>query len=283
MTLEAEVPLLCLAAITLLYAAFDIFNRRNVPDVFAYASVAVGVLVTLLYHTSVLFESVLIAVVIAAAGYALYRMGIWGAGDYFELIAISLLLPIQPLPFLAYTAQLGMPFILSVFVSTGFAALWIVPFYYLLVIRRKWQTKVDSRHLSFGLLLFFLYIALLAFVYATVGLTSGRLALILGIAVPSSITLIFGQEITARMVERIKTNRLEEGDIIAVNMMSAREKKIFAGTAASGRLVTKRLLHALRNERYTLPVYVRAAPLAVFILIGVTASLLFGNIVLFMV
>ncbi len=283
MLLETEVPLLCLAAVTVLYAAFDLFNKRNVPDIFAYASVVLGVIVTLVYDSSILLESLLIAAVIAAIGYVVYRRGLWGAGDYFELVAVSLLLPVQPLPFLVLANQFALPFILSVFIATGFAALWTVPTYYFLVVRRKWSRKMSEKQLSYGLLLFFLYISLLVFVYATVGLTLGRVLLILAIAIPSSVTMMFGDEITARMVERVHAKELEEGDIIAINMMGAKERKLFAARAASGRLVTKKLIHSLEGARYTLPVYKNAAPLAVFILMGVVVSLLVGNVVLFII
>ncbi len=283
MLLETEVPLLCLAAVTVLYASFDLFNRRNVPNVFAYASVVLGIIVTLVYQSGVIFESLAIALVVGIIGYAVYRMGLWGAGDYFELVAISLLLPVQPVPFLVFAAQMSLPFILSVFIATGFAALWVVPIYYLLITRKTWSRKVNPKQLSYGLLLFFLYIGLLAFVYATVGLTFGRLLLILAVAIPSSVMLVFGEEITARMVARVRANKLEEGDIIAVTMMTARERKIFATHSNQGRLATKKLIRELGGTHYMLPVYKNAAPLALFILMGVIISLLVGNVVLFMI
>jgi hypothetical protein len=254
-----------------------------VPDVFAYASVALGIVVTLVYDSSVLLESLLIAAFIAAIGYVVYKRGLWGAGDYFELVAVSLLLPVQPLPLLVLANQFALPFILSVFIATGFAALWTVPTYYLLVIRRKWSRKMSEKQMSYGLLLFFLYISLLVFIYATVGLTLGRALLVLAIAIPSSVTMMFGDEITARMVKRVSAKGLEEGDIIAVNMMSARERKAFSVHAASGRLVTKRLMRELEGMRSTLPVYKNAAPLAVFILMGTAISLLVGNVALFII
>ena len=85
------------------------------------------------------------------------------------------------------------------------------------------------------------------------------------------------------MVARVYTRQLEDGDIIAFNMMSASEKKYFSKYRGFERLATAELIGRLRNARRKLPVYKNAAPLAVFILIGVVASLLFGNIVLFLI
>jgi len=105
---------------------------------------------------------------------------------------------------------------------------------------------------------------------------------ILLVAIPSSITLIFEEEITSRMVEMVHPRKLEDGDIIAFNVMSGREKAYFASRSRSfGRLVTKQLMEELRGVDRSLPVYRDAAPLAFFIVFGVFISLLFGNIVLF--
>ncbi|MDE1855032.1 MAG: hypothetical protein KGH57_01780 [Candidatus Micrarchaeota archaeon] len=283
MDLGFTVSLLVLVAIAVMYAAFDLFNKRNVPDIFAYASVVVGIIITLAFHQSDLTLSLVVAAVVGSIGYVIYRLGLWGAGDYFELMAISLVLPVQPVPTLTSTAQLGLPFILSVFVATGFAAIWIVPVYYLLFIHRPWRMKPDLKHLSYGFSLFLLYVALFMFIYYFYGFSVDRIALIMLVAVPSAITLVFEEEITSRMVSKIYPRQLDEGDIIAFNMLSMREIRYFSKYRGFGRLATKKLIGNMRNVKAKLPVYRNAAPLAVFILIGMILSLLLGNIVLFIV
>ncbi|MDE1874108.1 MAG: hypothetical protein KGI04_03240 [Candidatus Micrarchaeota archaeon] len=275
--------MLSLIAIAVLYAAFDLFNKRNVPDVFAYASVLVGLAVTLLFYQNELLLSLTVALIVGSLGYVVYRMGLWGAGDYFELVAISLVFPVQPAPMFSAAVQLGLPFILSVFVATGFAAIWVVPIYYLLFVKKMWSRVPDLKHVAYGASLFTLYMVLLFFVYYFYGFGAGRVALILLVAIPSSLTLVFEEEITTRMVERIYPRRLDEGDIIAFNMMSASERRYFSKYSGFGRLATKQLIARIRNAKITLPVYRNAAPLAVFILIGVVVSLFFGNVVLFIV
>lgn len=281
--MQIALPLLSLAAISILYAAFDLFNKRNVPDVFAYASVVVGLAVTFLYNYSLLTYSFLIAFVVGAVGYVVYRLGLWGAGDYFELVAISLIIPAQPAPIFGNVAQLGLPFILSVFVATGFAAVWIVPVYYLLFVNRKWSRKPDMKRVLYGVSLLLLYAILFLFIYFFYGFGYEKLFLLLLVAIPSSITLVFEEEITTRMVERIYPKMLDEGDIIAFNMMSRAERRYFSRYSGFGRLATRGLIAKIRNARTRLPVYRNAAPLAVFILIGIVISLLFGNVVLFIV
>jgi hypothetical protein len=283
MTLSGSLPLLVLAVITILYALFDLFNKRNVPDLFAYASVVVGLAITFVYNSSNLAFSLELAVVIAVVGYLIYRLGLWGAGDYFELLAISLILPLQPAPLLVGGNQLGLPFVLSVFVATGFAAIWIVPIYYLFFIKKTWRMKPDMKHVVYGVALFALYLLLFSAVYFFYGFTLGRLVLILLIAIPSAATLIFEEEITSRMVQRVYPSRLEDGDIIAFNMMDGEERKFFSKYRGFGRLATRGLIARLKNVKKKLPVYKNAAPLAVFILAGVIISLLFGDVVLFII
>lgn len=283
MDLQMTVSLFALLAVAVLYAAFDLFNKRNVPDVFAYLSVIVGVIITFAFNQADLLYSLAIALTVGVIGYVIYRMGLWGAGDYFELVAISLIFPIQPLPILANVAQLDLPFILSVFIATGVAAIWIVPIFYLVLVKKSWRKMPDEKHVIYGVSLFLLYMILLFFVYYFYGSTLGRVALIMVVAVPSAITLVFEEEITSRMVENIYPRQLDEGDIIAFNMMSISEIKRFSKYKGFGRLATKKLIARMRNSREKLPVYRNAAPLAVFILIGIIISLLFGNVVLFLV
>ncbi len=96
--LAFSISLLALAAVTIIYAAFDVFNDRNVPDAFAYASVVFGLAVTVLFNSGILAFSLALALLVGALGYLVYKTGFWGAGDIFELVAVSLLLPIATPP-----------------------------------------------------------------------------------------------------------------------------------------------------------------------------------------
>ena len=128
-----------------------------------------------------------------------------------------------------------------------------------------------------------LYVALFMFIYYFYGFSIDRIALIMLVAIPSAVTLVFEEEITSRMVSKIYPRQLDEGDIIAFNMLSVREIRYFSKYKGFGRLATKKLIDNMRNVKAKLPVYRNAAPLAVFILIGMILSLLLGNIVLFIV
>ena len=83
------------------------------------------------------------------------------------------------------------------------------------------------------------------------------------------------------MVEDIFPRELDEGDIIAFNMMSKRDLNYFTSKYKGfERLATRGEIKMLKSENRKLPVYRNAAPLAVFIGAGIIFSLLFGNIIL---
>ena len=280
-----SISLILLLAITIIYAVFDVFNNRNVPNWFAYSSVVIGLAVTFLFDSGVLAFSLALALFVGAAGYLIYRMGFWGAGDFFELVAVSLLLPLQQSPLLLSVNQLGLPFILSVFIATGFSAIWVVPIYYLLFDRHEEvKSKVGTRRIVLGATMIVTYAALFIVICQIYGFSLLRLAILVAIAVPSSVALIFEERITASMMRLIPVRELEEGDMIALNMMSGKEASRLSKKYRSfGRLATKSFIKEARGAKEKLPVYRNAAPLALFILIGVVVSLLFGNLILLMV
>lgn len=281
---EITIRIAALLIVAVIYAAFDLFNDRNVPNVFAYAGIVLGLAATLTYGHGTVVYSLLIALVVGALGHLIYRLGMWGAGDYFELVTISLLLPIQQVPALLGPNQLGLPFILSVFVATGFISIWIVPIYYMAFVKAQVpDPKVSKRKVVTGLMLIALYVAVFFGASYLFGLGAGFLLFPILIAIPSAVMIIFEKKITARMVRLIPTKELEEGDIIAVNMMTRSEVRYFSKYPAFGRLATGRLASELKKEKHPLPVYRNAVPLAAFIFLGVVVALLFGNLILFII
>ncbi len=282
--LSLSISLLALAIVTIFYAAFDVFNDRNVPNSFAYASVLLGLAVTVAFNSDILAFSLALAAFVGAAGYLVYKAGYWGAGDFFELVAVSLILPVQQVPLLVPTLQLGLPFVLSVFIATGLAAIWAVPIYYMLLDKRRGvRAGASGRRIFLGAALLATYAALFFAVCLLYGFSPLRLAILTAIAVPSAITLIFEERITAGMVRTIPMRELEEGDMLALNVMSTKDSaRLSKKYKGFGRLVTKRFIAEIKGTGEKLPVYRNAAPLALFILMGVIISLLFGNLILLM-
>lgn len=267
-----------------MYALLDLFNKRNVPNIFAYATVLVGLIFTVSYGHSVMWTSFLIAAIIAIIGYVTYKVGLLGAGDVFEFLFISLMLPIQPVPFISHLQQLNFPFILSVFITTGYAAMLVTPVYYTLKGMRKLKGKKPSEMRTHPLTMLAMlgsYAMLIVFMAVISPFKEFAILLILFAAVPSLIVMLYEKYIYEGMTLRVHPKELEDGDIIALNMMSKPDIAYFSKKYRHfGRLVDKRLMHAMAKEKRELPVYKNAIPLATFTFVAVIVSLAIGNIIL---
>ena len=284
-----QIRLVLLLAIALAYAIFDTFNKRNVPNAFVYGALAVGFVSTLFYPLHVMIVSVLIALVLGAVGYFIYRLGFMGAGDFFEFMTISLILPIQPLPALLGSAISGvqLPFMFSVFIATAYVMLVSIIVYYLFLAKKsplEKGYKISMRQVFSALVLFLAYMLLLAFIWILEGIGLVSSILVLLIAVPSCIIVAFDRLINLRMISMLGPDELDEGDMIAVNLMKKEDIAYFKKHSQNfGRLVTKKLKHDIRNSEKKLPVYRNAVPLALFTFFGVIISLAFGNLILLLI
>jgi hypothetical protein len=278
--------------IALIYMLFDIFNNRNVPTIFAYATLVVGIVMFATYYPA--FQTVevggLVAIIVGSIGYVFYRAGQIGAADVIELAVISLILPLQPVPYLVGILQYNIPFIISVFLATGLVALLIIPVYYLpraeRLMKKKLFAMVTRRDMVKGLMLLVAYAAFGIFIAYALQPTQFGLFVLALVALGSVATAVFETPITDSMVEFITVDKFEEGDIIALNLMKGGEIAA-AKRRVSGfdRLVTSKIIESMKRKRVTtkFPVYRKAMPLALPIFVGVLISLLIGNLIFFII
>jgi Flp pilus assembly protein protease CpaA len=276
--------------IALVYMLFDVFNHREVPNIFAYASLLFAFAVLPLSgNWNLLVESYLIAFVLLGLGYFIYRVGELGLGDVFELAALSLLLAPLASPIVSQAVPIAtsLPPIVALFLNTGIAAVIVIPLFYLgIVLGRfgssmtKWVSRSDVIKAAAVVAAYVAFAALLAQIsHARVLL----LALILLIVLGSALLLVFQRAITEVMVERVGVSGFLEDDIIAFNLMSGKE--IAAAKRSVGsfdRLVTRKMIAEMKRKKIKqkFPVYKSAVPFAVPIFIGVVLTLLFGNLLL---
>ncbi|HVC58554.1 MAG TPA: prepilin peptidase [Candidatus Acidoferrales bacterium] len=279
-----------LIIIATVYMLFDVFNKRNVPTVFAYATLAYGLALTLLYQTpSLIYESVGIALVVIGVGYVVYKIGQIGAADIIEFAAISLMLPLQPVPFLAgMPSQFGLPTIISVFVCTGMVALVTVPLYYLPKARRMTKKPllsfVSRQAVLKSALITSAYLLFIIFMFVELRIMLAGVAILLIMLIFSTLMIIFEKPITDSMVEYVDYRKFDEGDIVAFNLMTLKQIAAIKKKVRSfDRLLSAKLISEMRAKRVSikLPVYKDAVPLALPILVGVIISLTLGNLIFF--
>ncbi len=286
-TTTVEIRLITLLLITLVYAIYDVFNKRNVPNWFAYIALVIGVVVLIVTNNArdIVYGG-LIALLIGSLSYLLYRSGFLGGGDFFEFVTIALILPVQATPLLGGIMQFNLPFILSVFIATGYVTVWAIPLYYLVFAKKTEPKKVgvDRGSLAAGLALLIAYVVLYLIIDYYLGFNATGFFLMLIIAVPSALILAYERLINFRMVSYIYPKDLEEGDIIAINLMTKRETQVFSKRAKHfERLATEIVMKEMSHIKRKLPVYRNSAPLAAFTFVGVVISLLVGNLLLYIV
>jgi Flp pilus assembly protein protease CpaA len=284
------IRVISLIVIGLIYMIFDLFNKRNIPSWFVYSALAYGIFLTLLYlNLSSILISAAIALVIFLAGYLVYLNGSLGAGDVFEFTTLSLILPFQAFPLLSTIGQLGLPFIISIFMATGIAALVIVPIYYLPKSRIRHiriGKEIPKGDLGKAILVSAIYLLFAIFLIVDIGVSIEGMAVLILLILGSAMIMLFQKPIAEFMIEYVDVNKFEAGDMIAINLMSpysiANAKK---RVKSFGKLVTPKLIAELKRKRIKnkFPVYKRAVPLAAPIFIGIITSLLFGNLILLLV
>ncbi|MDE1810509.1 MAG: hypothetical protein KGH66_00490 [Candidatus Micrarchaeota archaeon] len=279
-----------LIIIGIVYMLFDLFNKRNVPTIFAYATLAFGFGMTLLYPTQALIlESLAISFIVLGLGYVVYKIGQIGAADIIEFAAISLIIPLQPVPLLAGApGQFGLPMILSVLVSAGLVSLVIVPLYYLprarKMLKQPLTSFIDRATITKAGLMTAAYLIFIIFLFMELRVNAVGIAILLVMLVFSTLLIIFERPITDSMVEYVDYRKFDEGDIVAFNLMTAKElQKVKNKVGKFDRLITSSIISEMRRKRVTtkLPVYKNAVPLALPIFIGIVLSLAVGNLIFF--
>ncbi len=274
--------------ISIIYAYFDVFNKRNIPNSFAYIGIVIAAILTLAYPQPTIIYGIVVAAIVAVIFYVFYRTGQVGAGDGFELVTISLLLPIQPTPILQSTQILmpfNSPFVLSVFIATGIVTLIGVPIYYLLIskntgikdVSKKPENARKNLIKATAILLAYLLLYFSLVQFFGPNLYGAVIILLMGIF--SAITIMYSRKINSKMVSMKKASSLEEGDMIATNFISS---KMLASLSKKyngfGNLVTGKLAIQLKRSNVKLPVYQNSVPLSLSILAAVIISLLIGNL-----
>jgi hypothetical protein len=283
------VRILSLVVIALVYMFYDVFNKRNVPSIFAYATLAYGFLLTILYFNIGTIElSAAISLLVLGLGYIVYKIGQLGLADVIEFAAISLILPFQKAPLLLSSlSQFNLPFALTLLVNTGIVAIIIVPIYYIPKASKKLKKPLGSfitkKSIFMASLIVIAYLAFMTSISVLIGFSYLGIALLAAMMISSSLVMLFSVPIAHSMVEYVGVNKFDEGDIIAINLMDKKDisamKKSVKGF---DRLLSASLIENMKKAKIKekFPVYKEAMPFALPIFAALVISLLAGNLLL---
>ncbi|VVC04514.1 Uncharacterised protein [Candidatus Bilamarchaeum dharawalense] len=271
LTMPGELIRLVVAFLGVLVATYyDIFNKKNIPDLFLYAFLAIAFLVNLVFYEPNLFWfSLALAVFVSAIGYVFYRVGQLGGADIFILASIMLLLPLHP-EFVGMT--FNVPFIFSVIIFSGVVfALYMMIFFGLKLL----QTEAKPNLLY---LLMLIPYGLFAYVYVGSFLFSPLYFAFITISLFAIILLMmFKDSINRLLAEELPVSQLQPEDILALELIN----KDMIHRYKLTRLVTTGEIERLKKTKISdVWVYTKLPPFIPFVLIGMVLSLLFAKYLL---
>jgi hypothetical protein len=248
-------------------AYYDLFNKKNIPDVYLYAFLGVSFLVNAFFYEQTLFWfSLAIAAFFSAVGYLFYRVGQLGGADIFVLASVMLLLPLHP-SFVGMTFNL--PFVFSLIIFSGVAfALYVMLFF-------GWKLmKTEARPKLLYLLLFIPYL-LFAYVYINSFLFSPVYFIFITLLLFAVIFfMMFKESLNMLLAEEIPVSQIEPEDVLALEVMN----KDLIERYKLQRLVTKEELARIRKTKiHDLWVYTKLPPFIPFILLGMLLSMFFAK------
>lgn len=248
---------------------YDLFNNKNVPEKFLYAFLAVAFLFNMVFFDyDVFVYAVVLAFILFAIGFAMYRLGQLGGADVFVVAALVLLLPINP----SYlNVPYNWPFVFSVLIYGGaIFALYSLFFFAKTLAKKKTKSKPKYIYLS----LFLLY-GLVAYLFFNAPFFSIAYFAIASIMLLSSIIfLVYRDAIIESTMEQVFVKDLEPEDVLVKDRMDVHMKKM-----GIGNVLSQKNIEALkRSGTKHVWVYSNLPPFLPFLFIGLILSLFFGNL-----
>lgn len=247
---------------------YDLFNNKNVPEKFLYAFLAIAFLFNIVFFDyDVFVYSVVLAFVLFALGFAMYRLGQLGGADVFVIAALVLLLPIHPsyldVPF-------NYPLIFSVLIFGGAAFALYSIFFFAKVLAQK-KTKSKPRYIYLSL---FLVYGLFAYLFFNAPFFSMAYFAIASILLLSSIIfLVYREAIMEATMEQVFVKDLEPEDVLVKERMDLHMRKMGIGNVLSPKDIA-----ALRKSGTKhVWVYSNLPPFLPFLMVGLLLALFFGN------
>ena len=266
-------------------AYFDLFNRKWVPNYLVYAFAAVAVLANIVFYDPVVS---LHAIAFGAAAflltYPLYRIGQLGGADVFAFASIAALVPYFQSPLLAPEQVVQYPFILSVLVPTSL--FFILHMLVRFIPRMAGMLHQGKVHFTAAKVAgpVILAVSFAAFVLILsslpVPLPTPYILIISFLFVSLLFFSLFKDEIKVSMVEMVPLRRLEEEDVVALELM---DKKLVQRLRLPALIGAGEIALLKKSKVKVVPVYTGLPFFLPYLLLGLAATLLFGDLLLYLI
>ena len=261
---------------------YDLFNNRNVPTIFSYSLIAIGLLLNIVtLDTGFLINSLGLVVLILIFGYLVYRMGQIGGADVLLFVALALLLPTAP-PSLFKPADVpfNYPTIAFIFVLSGIIAIFGISLKYLPRVFKDitMGEKIEVSGVQFflSLTLAFIYIMFIVIVNTILQLSAITIAVLILIIICNSFLSMFKVHIADRyMIRPVRVNEIDEEDVLAVEKMDADIVREFNLKKVLTKWEIEKLKKIKKIKEF--PVYKDMPAFIPYVLMALILILVFGN------
>ena len=260
-------------------AAWQDSKTSYVDDWVLYAMVASGLVLNALAFDLPFFLSTLpFAVLIAIAGFILWRRGSFGQGDVWLFLGLQLLLPAYP-SFVKISLP-NFPFAASVFLAASFFSVVGAGVFYFYSLCREEKNFVKSNALKLGVLVM-VSVALAVFL-SSVGVGVFAKAFFLVFAVAALFFALFYVEIKEKiLVKWLSPKQIEDEDVLVVERVPPEIVEKYS----LGRVITKREFEKLElivksGKMRKFPVLKNLIRFNPYVLLGLLACLYAGDLML---
>ncbi|VVB98660.1 Uncharacterised protein [uncultured archaeon] len=266
-------------------AYYDIFNRKWVPNWLVYGFIIVSLLLNVVFFNyDVMLRALVFGIAVFLLTYPLYRMGQIGGADTYVMAGIAIAIPFLPSSLLGIEQSSPYPFVLSVLVPTGvFFILHMLARFVPYISRQLANGKArfaKNDLLGAGVILVAFAAFMLILLQLPVVLPPWYFAIISFLVVALVFFSLFKSQVKDSMVEQMGVAKLQEEDVLALEKM---DKGLVAKLALSPLLTAKSIALLKKSKIRSVPVYTGMPFFLPYLFLGVVASLLFGDILLYLI
>ncbi len=272
LTMSGETVRVAIALLGVLIGAyFDLFNKRNIPNNFLFAFLAIAIIVNLFFFdASLMMYSIFVVGALALFGYLFYALGYLGGADVFVVLSLALLLPIAPS--FSETA-INIPFILFVLIFSFVSSALYLFVHFAIKLAKEKNAKPNSKYFLFRIP----YLAIAYIVWSLPIISLGFMFLLYTALLLSIFFMAYRDAINKMMTQKIPLKRVEQEDILALEFID----KDLVWKHKLQRLVTEDELKRLKTLKLKeLVVYTKLPPFLPFIFVGLLLALVFSKYLL---
>ncbi|MCK4319639.1 prepilin peptidase [Candidatus Micrarchaeota archaeon] len=242
---------------------YDIFNRRNVPDMLVYGFLGIAIIMNIIFFDwDLAIYSFGFSFFVFAIGYAFYRLGQIGGADIYALTSLSLLIPFVPNGLFNY------PFVFSVLLVGGaLFALFAVFFFLKDVLESKKKPNL------FYLALLIPYVIFVYFFFNAPFFSFLYFAIASTMLLATVFFLVFREAIEHASIKSVRLSELDNEDVLAGPDTEKIMKKYKIGRV----LGEKEAMILKKAGVKKVPIYKNLPPFAPFLLIGMVVAYLLGG------